>query len=206
MAQSEGVIQYRLEFRPGPAPPAPAVAELDGWRSVLHRLGLVGQQPDRYEGLGYGNVSVRQRHGFIISGTQTGAAERLGAAGYTRVTACDPTYNHIEACGPLKPSSEALTHGAIYALDPRIAAVLHVHSPELWQNNPLALPATPAGVGYGTPAMAAAVAALHVETDLPRRRLLVMGGHEDGIVAFGPSVADAGKTLVAALAAALRAR
>lgn len=207
MAEAEGVIKYRLDYAAGPAPAADdAFARLRAWRDVLHRLALVGQTPERYAGYGYGNVSARNAAGFVISGTQTGGPARLEADGYAQVTACDVARNAITATGPVKPSSEALTHGAVYALSPDISCVLHVHSPDIWTAAPaLGLPATAADVPYGTPAMAAAVATLYATTDLPRVGVFTMRGHEDGVVAFGADADDAGRRLVTVLADALAA-
>lgn len=206
MAEAEGVIKYALDFVPGDAPAlSHALGQLDAWRSILHRLGLVGQTPGRYDGYGFGNVSVRDRSGFLISGTQTGKPEQLGAAGYAHVTACDPQTNAVAATGAVKPSSESLTHGAVYALDTHIACVLHVHSLDIWQARAaLGLPCTAADVPYGTPAMAAAVAALYANTGLRCGRVFAMDGHEDGVVAFGEDPAHAGQALLNALAESLR--
>ena len=203
MAEQEGVIKYRLDHQPDDAPDdATAFQALRAWRAVLHRLALVGQHPNRYIGYGYGNVSVRAGQGFLISGTQTGAPEQLPRTGYAQVLHCDIAANRIVARGPVKPSSEALTHGAVYAVDPAIGCVLHVHSPELW-SSATAYPCTPAGVPYGTPAMAEAVARLYRETPLRDVGLFTMRGHEDGVVAFGVSPEQAGTRLVAALAETL---
>lgn len=203
MAEQEGVIKYRLDFQPADAPcDSAAFRSLRAWRAVLHRLALVGQQPDRYLGYGYGNVSLRAQPGFIISGTQTGAPEQLPPDGYAHVRGCNVSANHIEAYGVVKPSSEALTHGAVYAVDPEIGCVLHVHSPELW-THAQAYPATAADVPYGTPAMAQAVSALYESTPLPELGLFTMRGHEDGVVAFGRTPEHAGTRLVAALAEVL---
>lgn len=204
--ETEGVIKYALDFTLG-APPALSysLAQLDAWRSILHRLGMVGQTPARYDGYGFGNVSVRDGDGFSISGTQTGKPEQLGAAGYAQVTACNPQTNAVEARGAVKPSSESLTHGAVYALDDGIACVLHVHSPDIWLARAnLGLPSTAADVPYGTPAMAAAVAALYANTALPCGRVFAMDGHEDGVVAFGADPAHAGQALLSVLAESLR--
>lgn len=205
-ATPEGVIKYQLDFRDGP-PPADGhtLQQLDAWRSILHRLGMVGQTPGRYDGYGFGNVSARIGAGFVISGTQTGKPERLGAAGYADVTACDPQTNAVAARGAVKPSSESLTHGAVYALDAHIACVLHVHSPDIWlARERLGLPRTAADVPYGTPAMAAAVANLYQTTGLRCGRVFAMDGHEDGVVAFGEDPAHAGQALLTVLAEALR--
>ncbi|MCK5859218.1 MAG: class II aldolase/adducin family protein [Abyssibacter sp.] len=203
MAEQEGVIKYRLDYHPAGAPAeSPDFAALRAWRDVLHRLGLVGQQPDRYDGYGFGNVSLRRPAGFLISGTQTGLPVRLAPQGYAEVTRCNVAANHIIANGPVKPSSEALTHGAVYAVDERIGAVLHAHSPEIWHHGPR-YPATAADVPYGTPAMAQAVAQLYRDSDLPEIGLFTMRGHTDGVVAFGATAEQAGQRLVAALARSL---
>ena len=47
------------------------------------------------------------------------------------------------------------------------------------------VPTTGAEVAYGTPEMAMEVRRLYQEGELPRRRLMAMAGHEEGLVAFG---------------------
>ena len=205
MAETEGVIKYRLEFRQAPAPAAGLIGEINGWRDVLHRLGLLGQEPGRYAGLGFGNVSLRlaDGSGFVISGTQTGHLGRLGAQHYCLVTRCEPEHNRIIAQGPVRPSSEALTHGALYAADPQIRCVLHAHSPDIWTlRDRLGLAATGAEVPYGTPAMAIQVQEL-LRGPAARQGIFAMAGHEDGVVAFGPDPEAAGGVLVSYLARAL---
>ena len=55
----EGVIKYQLAFTPGPALAASLLAELIAWQRILHALGLLGRDPERYGGLAYGNLSIR---------------------------------------------------------------------------------------------------------------------------------------------------
>lgn len=205
MTEREGVIRFQLDFTPGPPPSPRAVAELDAWRSILFRLQLVGRDPDRYHGLGFGNVSCRDGEaGFLVSATQTGHAAVLGPGGYCRITACDPRRNHVVATGPAKPSSEALSHAAVYAARPRAACVLHGHSPDIWQAaERLGLPVSDPAVPYGTPEMAAEVDRLCREALDADAGLFVMGGHEDGVMAYGPDPETAGLLLVRTLAAAL---
>ena len=64
------------------------------------------------------------------------------------------------------------------------------------------IPITDAAVPYGTPAMAAEVARLCEMSDMAQQRIFSMGGHEDGIVAFGKTSDQAGTILLAALDAA----
>jgi hypothetical protein len=203
----EGVIKFDLDFRPGPPPAAALLGELEAWRTLFRRLGLLGQDPARYEGLGFGNLSRRTHSGaatdgFIISGTQTGGRERLAPADYATVTACEPLRNRVAATGITPPSSEALSHGVLYQADPRIDWVMHLHSPEIFAARPrLMLPATDPAAPYGSPAMAAEISRLAPAAGWPG--LLVMGGHADGILAFGATAGETASLVVRTLAAAL---
>lgn len=227
--EKEGVIKYRLDFTSAGAVDESALTALQQWRLTLHQLGLIGQDPERYGGLGYGNISqavspisqsidrdvndlpertwsevdnisadaAHTARDFIISGTQTGELSELAPEHYALVNLCDPIENHIIAQGPIKPSSEALTHGAIYALSPEIQAVIHVHSPEIWTlREKLLMPSTPIDVPYGTPEMAQAVQQLWKSGQLKSAPVLAMGGHEDGIISFGRNMAEAGMAML----------
>lgn len=209
----EGVIKFDLDFTEAPPLPAEALRELNAWRRILFLLGLTGRDPARYEGLGYGNVSMRlppfvappHRRGFVVSGTQTGGMAELGPQHYTLVREFDPEANRVVAAGPIRPSSEALTHAALYALDEALRCVLHVHSPELWRHAAvLDIAATSPQAAYGTPAMAAEVARLYADPAVRSEGILAMGGHEDGLVAFGASAEEAGTVLVRRLARAMQ--
>jgi len=207
MSNREGVIKFTLDFRPGPPPGAALLGELEAWRQIFRQLGLLGQDPARYDGLGFGNLSRRAvadaaASAFIISGTQTGGLERLSPQDYVTVLECDPAGNRVAACGPLRPSSEALSHGVLYQADPRIDWVMHLHSPVIFAaRQRLQLPTTDPLAAYGSPQLAAEVVRLCPEAGWPG--LLVMGGHEDGILAFGATAAATGSLVVRTLAAAL---
>lgn len=200
---AEGVTKYRLDFQQKPAFDWSLLAELDAWRSLLFTLGLTGHDPNRYDGLAYGNVSVcLAGRGFLVSGTQTGGIENLAANHYCLVTGFDVLANHLVAEGPIRPSSEALTHAAVYKAIPAVNCVLHVHSPEIWRHaRTLAIPTTDPGIAYGTPAMATAVENLLSE---PGVRVIAMGGHRDGLLAAGETCAQAALPLIQLLAEALR--
>lgn len=207
MMEREGVIKFALEFRCGPPPEAAQVQELDAWRLIFRRLGLLGQNPQRYAGLGFGNLSRRAggdlpAGAFIISGTQTGGLERLTPADYVTVLSCDPDCNRVIACGPVRPSSEALSHGVLYQTDPRIDWVMHLHCPDIFAaGSRLRLPTTDPGAPYGSPQMAAEIRRLCPAAGWPG--LLIMGGHTDGVLAFGATAAATGTLVMATLAAAL---
>lgn len=191
-----------------------AVAALCGWRAVLFRLGLIGQDAARYGGAAYGNVSARigpfpgerGARPFVVSGTQTGARADVSGRDFAVVSAWDVKRNRVTSTGPATPSSESMTHGAVYDVSPTIRAVLHVHSPDIHGaalTELLALPVTAPGVDYGTPEMALEVARLWRTTSLPDVRVFVMQAHEDGVVAFGPTVDHAGEALLRVYASAV---
>jgi len=186
--RDEGVIKYHAEHSPGPAPCHPLLNELDQVRTQLFELGLIGVYPD---GIGYGNVSIRYEHGCIISGTNTGATKILGSQAYCHVLLFDLKTNTVITEGPVQASSESMTHCAIYQANPQVQCVLHIHNLKLWQFLlDQHYPSTIAGIAYGTPEMAQAMAKLVQEVDSPRN-LLVMAGHEEGIVAYGPTISAA---------------
>lgn len=181
------------------------------WRGARSctRRSLSGQDPERYGGAGYGNVSGRVgaastgrgRRGFLITGTQTGGLRDLALSAFCLVTRYDYRANTVISEGEILPSSESMTHGSIYDLTPQIRFVLHAHSPVIWRNaEMLRLPTTAPEVPYGTPAMADEVQRLYRSSALAERQVFAMGGHEDGIIAFGHSLRETGQALLAELA------
>lgn len=192
MKQPEGVIKYQLEHTQKPISVKLSLSEINSWRTIIFRLGLIGQDPERYDNLGFGNISQRintESSQFIISGSQTGHIEHLRPENYCLVVNADPRKNRIQSCGLCKPSSESLTHASIYAQDSHIHAVVHVHSPEVW-NNTLALniPHIAADIPYGTVEMATAVEKLFQSGNMQQTSLFTMLGHEDGVVSFGRNI------------------
>lgn len=206
MNATEGVVKYRLKHSERPLDAQLYLAELEAWRSVLFRLQLIGRHADRYQGYGYGNVSMRLStdNSFVITGSQTGHLEKLSRNHYAVITSASPADNVIESYGESPPSSEALTHAVVYAQHPAVAAVVHGHSLEIWrQTLRLNLPHTPASIAYGTPAMACAVAGLLSGWPADRAGTFSMLGHEDGVVAIGRSLTEAAAALIGTLARAI---
>ena len=201
---TEGVIKFTLDHEVGEAPPAELTAPLRAWFRILRRLDLLGRDPARYLGYAYGNLSRRQESGFLITCTQTSGQDRLAPEQFAQVTGWNLEANRVHSLGPCRPSSEALTHAMVYEAVPECGFVFHVHSPEIWsQAKALPLPVTDPAAEYGTPQMALATVEVLNGTGCPARGLLSMGGHEDGIVAWGKTAKAAGSLLVSALAQAL---
>ena len=207
MKEQEGVIKYRLEHAQKPIDEKFSLGDINAWRTIIFRLGLIGQDPERYGSLGFGNISQRldsQSSQFIISGTQTGHIENLSPEHYCLIVKADPRKNRIQSCGLRKPSSESLTHASIYDQDSNIQAVIHVHSPEIWNNTAaLNLPHISADIPYGTVEMAIAVERLFLSGSLQQTSLFTMLGHEDGVVSFGASMQEAAWVLIKYLALAI---
>jgi hypothetical protein len=72
-----------------------------------------------------------------------------------------------------------------------VQCVLHIHNRALWQkllDN--GCESTSADIPYGTPQMALSMATL-VSSKLAPSNLLVMAGHDEGIVAYGHTISSA---------------
>lgn len=206
MTNTEGVIKYQLDYTPASPLPAEQVREINAWRKILYLLQLIGQDDNRYGGYGFGNISRRlDGPRFVISGTQTGHLPELTAAHYATVVACDPAQNRLVGEGPVRPSAESLTHGAVYALDAGVQWVMHAHSPHIWRHaEALGIPQTAADVPYGSPELAAEVERLFRATEVAALGILAMAGHEDGIVTFGRTAEAAGAVMLTYLSRAFQ--
>jgi ribulose-5-phosphate 4-epimerase/fuculose-1-phosphate aldolase len=205
---AEGVSKFTLQFDEQDCVDNAMIRNVEAWRQILWRLGLIGRSPERYDGAGYGNISARfsgdNSAGFLVSGTQTGGLPILSAKHYAVVTGWDPAGNTVTARGLTDPSSEALTHGQLYDLDDAVQCVVHAHCPEIWlQADRLQLPTTDPAALYGTPEMAREVRRVFADCRRSGQRLLVMGGHLDGVISFGENPARAVGAMIEMLALSL---
>lgn len=192
----EGYIKFDCDWTEDAAIPDDEIADLIDWRNRLHAAGLIGY--DDVNDVGFGNVSRREPggRGFVISATQTGDIEIAAGAEFTRVIDYDIADNCIVCRGPLRASSESLTHASIYELDADYLAVVHVHSRLLWKSLAGKVPTTEAGIAYGTPEMAGEFRRLYRDTDLRDVRMAVMGGHEEGLISFGTTIDEAAERIL----------
>jgi L-ribulose-5-phosphate 4-epimerase len=169
------------------------ISELNAWRDKLYSLKLIGIYEN---GIGYGNISLRQEKGFIISGTKTGGIEKLAKKHYTKVINWNFANNFLTSVGPIGASSESLTHAAIYEASQETNAVMHIHSLDAWKKLKNNIPTTSKKVEYGTPEMAKEIFRLFRETDVKEKKIIVMAGHEEGIISFGKNLDEAGNILL----------
>ncbi len=191
----EGFIKYKCDWVQAESLPRYKIQDLIQWRDRLFTLGLIGVYDN---GIEFGNISVRLGGSmqFVVSGTQTGHLPTLEPKHYTTVTEFSLENNHLTCCGPVQASSESLTHAAIYSIQPDVNAIIHVHHPQLWQELLSKVPTTRPEVPYGTPQMATEMFRLFEQEDLSCQKILVMAGHEDGIITFGKDLYQAGEVLL----------
>ncbi|MCU0858947.1 MAG: class II aldolase/adducin family protein [Pontiellaceae bacterium] len=192
---TEGYVKFTAHLTDGDIPETPELRRLNEVRTALHDLGMIGVLPD---GVGYGNVSVRlnETAQFIISGTATGAKRILTLTDYCRVDSFDIRRNEVFCTGRIQASSESMSHGSVYRANPAVRCVIHIHHSGLFRfmlTN--GYPQTSAQTAYGTPQLA--------EETMQRVRdagsaqgLIVMAGHEDGIIAYGADIETACQLLL----------
>jgi len=183
-------IKFSCERAATKITPFDGLAELNAYRRKLLQLRLIGVDSN---GVGFGNLSIRDgtTNNFYITGSATGGLPELTLANCARVVAYDFKRNWLRCAGAAVASSESLTHAAVYESDTRAGAVIHCHDSKLWTALLNQAPTSSKAVEYGTPEMAYEVLRLFNLSDVKSRKILVMAGHEGGIVAFGRDLEEA---------------
>jgi ribulose-5-phosphate 4-epimerase/fuculose-1-phosphate aldolase len=173
------------------------LAELNAWRRKLLNEHLLGVDSN---GVGFGNLSIRDgaTRNFYITGSATGGLPKLSLTDCVRVVDLNFDNNWLRYEGTAIPSSESLTHAAIYESDSSVCAVIHCHDLDLWRALLDRVPTTSKAIAYGTPEMGYEVMRLFKTSDVQSRKILVMAGHEGGVVAFGKNLEVAFEVLMRA--------
>jgi len=190
----EGYIKFNCNWILSNDIPLDKVAELNMWREIMYDKGWIGLYPD---GIGFGNISMRcNEKTFLISGTATGGLPILTKSHYSLVTNYDLSTNTVTCMGPVKASSESLTHALIYECSAATNAVIHIHNLDLWNRLLHHAPTSSENISYGTAEMANEIKRLFAETALGKEKIIVMGGHREGIISFGRDLEEAGSILI----------
>jgi len=144
-------------------------------------------------GIGFGNLSIRDgaTDNFYITGSATGGIPELTLADCAKVVTYDFERNWLQYEGSTIPSSESLTHAAIYESDPKAGAVIHCHDSKLWTALLNQAPTSSKTIDYGTPQLAYEIMRLFKQTDVRSRKILVMAGHAAGILTHGEDLEEA---------------
>jgi len=187
---TEGYIKFQCNWEPKEILiPEELFLQLEKERAKLYAFGLIGMYPG---GIGFGNISVRLNgRAFIITGSATGQFDTLDHSQYSLVTEYNFESNSILCKGLTKASAESLTHAAVYEALPEVGAVVHVHCLKLWEKLLNNYPTTSGEIQYGTPEMALAVKSLAAELRMNDEKVIIMGGHLEGILGFGKNLEEA---------------
>ena len=183
-------VKFTFERACADIAPFDTLTELNACRRKPLELRLIGLDSS---GIGFGNLSVRDgaTTTFYITGSATGGLPKLSLTDCVRVVDCDFKKNWLRYEGTAIPSSESLTHAAIYESDSMTSAVIHCHDSALWAALLDRAPTTSKAVAYGTPEMAYEIIRLFEVGDVRSEKMFVMAGHKAGIVAFGKNLEDA---------------
>ncbi len=190
----EGYIKFNCNWIKAEPVNENQISALNIWRDKLYILGLIGADNN---GIGFGNISTRfKNQEFLITGSATGGLNNLNECHYVLVNEYDLLQNRLTCTGPIKASSESLSHAAIYECSPETNAVIHVHCMDMWENLMHNVPTTSNNTKYGTPGMAYEIKRLFIKTTVAVDKILVMGGHKGGIISFGATLEEAGIILL----------
>lgn len=192
----EGVVKFNCHWsQSGPVISDEQYEIINYWREVLFNMDLIGAYEN---GVGFGNLSMRngKSNQFIISGSATGDIPELEPGHYVKVNSFNIDDNAVQCAGPLKASSESLSHAAIYLADQGTNAVVHVHELDLWNELRNKLPTTSESMEYGTPGLAREILRLFRESDVIEKRIIIMGGDRAGILTFGNDMDEAMSVLM----------
>jgi putative hydrolase of the HAD superfamily len=201
----EGVIKYKLDHRDSEM--HVSLTETDPLiqlRDKLWELNLIGVYPPDHAltpNIGFGNASVRYTDNgqFIISGSQTGEKKDTSIDDYALVLDYDIENNRVISKGITKPSSESMTHAAIYSIAPEVKYVIHVHHKELWENyRKLEMSTTPEDAPYGTPEMAKAIQEAYKSQPKLNAPVCLLG-HIEGLLTWGETKEEALELFLEAL-------
>jgi len=143
-------------------------------------------------GIGFGNISQRhQKNQFFISGSATGNFPQLNETHYSLVTDFNIEQNWVKCQGPIIASSESMSHAVIYQECPEVNVVIHVHHLSWWKKLLHTIPTTSVQAAYGTPEMAYEIIRLFKESEISKKGILAMAGHEEGLFGFGKNFSEA---------------
>jgi len=195
MNKEEGYIKFQCNWENrGFYFPKEMFFYINSWREKLYNYGLLGADSN---GIGFGNLSIRMdtTNCFIITGSATGNYPKLNKIHYSKVVDYDIANNYVKCLGGTKASSESLSHAAIYEASPMVKAIIHTHHKDMWKQLIHTEPTTSSEAEFGTPELAKEITTIARQARTKEKQLIVMGGHEEGILTFGKDIEEAGNVL-----------
>ena len=190
----EGYIKFHCNWIKAEPLSINQLLQINRWRDTLYNLGYIGAYNN---GIGFGNISIRcDNSTFIITGSATGGFETLNGNHYVLVDDYNLLQNSLTCTGPIKASSESLSHAAIYECSHKTNAVMHIHNFNMWKKLIHKVPTTREDIPYGTPEMAIEIKRLFKSTNVKTEKVIAMAGHQEGIIVFGKTLDEAGEILL----------
>jgi ribulose-5-phosphate 4-epimerase/fuculose-1-phosphate aldolase len=192
----EGFVKFNCHWnQSGPVISDEQFEIINSWREILYNMDLIGAYEN---GVAFGNISMRigSSHQFIITGSATGEIPELEPGHYVKVNSFNIDDNAVQCAGPLKASSESLTHAAVYSADQGVNAVVHVHNIDLWNKLIHKVPTTNPGMDYGTTGLAKEILRIFSEPEVYEKRIIIMAGDRAGIITFGQDLDEAVNVLM----------
>lgn len=186
----EGYIKFSFDLNEKDIPSSSDWKTIESVRKTLYKQGLIGSYPN---GIGFGNISTRVALSeFLITGSATGGKSDLKIQDYCIINEYDFSRNHVKGTGKTNPSSESMSHGAIYSTSYIINAVIHIHCKKLFDRMlaDAAIPRTSLEIRYGTQEMAYAITEIVTQIN-SNSGYFVTAGHDEGIFAFGQTIEEA---------------
>ncbi|MFW6026911.1 MAG: class II aldolase/adducin family protein, partial [Candidatus Woesearchaeota archaeon] len=135
----DGYIKFNVHLKKEKVIKKEEIKELNRYRNKLKEMNLIGMKDN---GVGFGNISIKYKKGFIITASKTGGIENLKLKDYSYVYDYDLDKNELYCKGYKNASSESLSHAAVYESNSKIKSVIHVHSMELWEKHLGKIPTT----------------------------------------------------------------
>ncbi len=195
MSAEDGYIKYKCIHTNKELGFMPIMNDINMIRAKLFELGLIGIYPSK---ISYGNISCKISNStFIISGTQTGELNQLEPKHFAIVEKADIENNTLYSYGQINASSESMSHSAIYRANYSINCVIHVHCFKLWAKLLNQVPTTPQNAEFGTPEIANAINSIfNTVPDITHKGIIALGGHQDGLIAYGKDLNSAYETII----------
>lgn len=179
---NEGIIKFSYEFVSNRLPSTSTIEKLNEIRQKFWELKLIGMDKN---GISYGNISQRlTKSSFLITASQVGFKKTLKAEDYVIIQVADVELNRVWVEGIKQPSSESLTHYAVYKANPLANFVIHFHHKKLWEKLFGIVPTTEFNVNYGTKELAQSIFEMISKSENKNREIVVLGGHRDGFIAY----------------------
>lgn len=179
---NERIIKFSYEFVSNRIPSTKKIKKLNELRQKFWKFKLIGVDEN---GISYGNISQRlTKSSFLITASQVGIEETLMAEDYVIIRKADVELNRVWVEGIKPPSSESLTHYAIYKANPLANLVIHFHHKKLWEKLFEIVPTTKINEGYGTKELAQSIFELISKFENKNSGIIVLGGHKGGLIAF----------------------